>query len=258
MPLALLQTSLARASSTSWRVDMSGYGRPNPYPRRYGGGLRARTYATRAITQEFNRYRLNTAEGSVKAGEAYAYGNAVGAVWSVNKRLTGAEIPLRMMETLTVYEEILRLRPASDDSDTERRQAVAAKFRALSGQMTIGDIEDICRAVMGASFVQLTKAAPANYMTYMPGGGGAALAALPAATWGQFAPGLPGYEHSTNRCILAVVVQQGILDNGTYAKLKASLQRLLQSSLPAYMTFAIGEGTAGFICNLGICGVTFV
>jgi len=237
---------------------MAGYGRTNPYPRRYGGGLRARTYATRAITQEFNRYRLKTEEGSVKAAEAYAYGNAVGGIWSINKRLTGAEVPLRMMETLTLYEEILRLRPASDDSDTERRQAVAAKFRALSGQMSCGDIEDICRAVMGASFVQLTKADPADYMTYMPGGGGAALAALNPTEWGQFAPGPPGYEHATNRCELAVVVKQGILDNSTYAKLRASLQRLLQSALPAYITFRIGEGTAGFICNAGICGITLV
>jgi hypothetical protein len=163
-----------------------------------------------------------------------------------------------MMETLTIYETILRLRPAFDDSDTERRQAVAAKFRALSGQMTYGDIEDICRAVMGSSFIQLSKADPADYMTYLPGGGGAAMAALPAATWGQFAPGQPGYENSTNRCIIAIVVRQGLLDNSTYAKLKSSLQRLLQSSLPAYMTFAIGEGTAGFVCNVGICGVTFI
>lgn len=237
---------------------MSGYGRTNPYPRRYGGGKRAHTYATRAITQDFKRYRLDTSEGAVKAAEAYAYGNAIGGIWAVNKRLEGAEIPSRMMETLTLYETILRLRPASDDSDTERRQAVAAKFRALSGQMTFGDIEDICRAVMGASFVQLSKADPADYMTYMPGGGGAAMAALPAGTWGQYAPGQPGYEHSTNRCILAIVVEQGILDNETYEKLKSSLYRLLQSSLPAYMDFAIGEGTAGFICDSGIVDLTFI
>jgi len=234
------------------------FGRAGAFPFQFGGGDSDSSLVTRALEQEFNRYRLDTTDGSVKGAEAYAYGEAIANTWSVNRRLTGAEIPLRMMETLTVYEEILRLRPASDDSDNARRQAVAAKFRALSGQMTTGDIEDICRAAMGSSFVQLTKANPADYMTYMPGGGGPALAALNAAEWGHFAPGPPGFEHATNRCELAIVVKQGILDNGTYAKLKASLQRLMQSALPAYITFRIGEGTAGFICNAGICGITFV
>lgn len=234
------------------------FGRAGAFPFQFGGGDTDSSLVTRAIEQEFNRYRLDTSDGSVKGGEAYAYGEAIANTWSVNRRLTGAEIPLRMMETLTTYEEILRLRPASDDSDNARRQAVAAKFRALSGQMTFGDIEDICRAAMGASFVQLSKADPVDYMTYMPGGGGPALAALNAAEWGQFAPGAPGYEHATNRCQLAIVVQQGILDNATYEKLKTKLQRLMQSALPAYMTFAIGEGTAGFVCDTGVVDITFV
>jgi uncharacterized protein (DUF2267 family) len=163
-----------------------------------------------------------------------------------------------MMETLTQWEEALRLRPSADDSDSERRQAVAAKFRALSGQMALGDIEDICRAVMGPSFVQLTKATPSDYMTYMPAGGGAAMAALDPTVWGQYAPGQPGFEHSTNRCIVAIVVDQGILDNVTFAKLQAALFRILQNSMPAYITFRIGQGTAGFICDVGICDVTFI
>lgn len=234
------------------------YGSGGPYPRRYGGGKRARTHAKNAITQEFNRYRFDTSEGTVKAAEAYAYGNAVGGIWSINKRLTGAEVPLRMMETLTTWEEILRLRPVVSDSDNARRRAVAAKFRALSGQMTFGDIEDICRAAMGASFIQASKADPVDYMTYMPGGGGPAMAALSATDWGQFAPGTPGFENSTNRCLIAIVVEQGILDDDTYDKLQAALQRLLHSALPTYMNFAIGEGTAGFVCDVGICNVTFI
>ncbi len=237
---------------------MVAYGRGAHYPRRYGGGKRESTVITAAITQEFSRYRLDTSDGSVKAAEAFAFGKAIDGVWAVNRRLAGAEIPSRMMETLTTWEEILRLRPVVSDSDTARRQAVAAKFRALTGHMTLGDIADICRAVMGASFVQVTKAAPSDYMTYMPGGGGAAMAALPAADWGQFAPGAPGFENSTNRCMLAIVVEQGILDNETYAKLRASLSRLLHSSLPAYITFEIGEGAAGFICDVGVCDITFV
>ncbi len=210
------------------------------------------------MEQEFNRYRLDTSEGSVKAAEAFAYGNAVGAIWSIDKRLAGAEIPARMMETLITWEEILRLRPVVSDSDNARRRAVAAKFRAISGQMTSGDIEDICRAVMGASFVQINKVAPADYMSYMPGGGGPAMAALNPADWGQFAPGLPGFEHATNRCLLAIVVQQGILDDETYAKLKAALYRLMNSSLPAYIGFVIGEGTDGFTVDLDIVDVDLI
>lgn len=233
------------------------YGSGGPYPRQYGGGKRARTYATQGIAQEFRRYKLDVSPGTVKGAEAYAYGNAIGGIWAINGRLANAEIPLRMMETLTTWEEILRLRPTVDESDNARRQAVAAKFRALSGQMTFGDIEDICRAVMGNSFVQLVKAERPDYMTYMPGGGGPALAALDPAEWGQFAPGLPGFENATNRCLLAIVVQQGILDDATYAKLKAALQRLMQTALPAYMGFAIGQGTAGFIVGIGVLGVDF-
>lgn len=84
------------------------------------------------------------------------------------------------------------------------------------------------------------------------------MALLNPVEWGEFAPGQPGFEHSTNRCLLVVVVEQGILDNSTYEKLKAALQRLLQSALPAYMGFAIGEGTVGFVCDQGIVDLTFI
>lgn len=237
---------------------MSGFGATNPWPRRFGGGKRARTIEGAAVRDQLAKYRFDTSAGTVVAGEAKAYGNAIGGIWAINERLANSEIPTRMLETLVVYEEACRLRPASDDTDVERRAAVAAKLRATAGQATFGDIEDVCRAVMGSNFVQVNRIDPSDSHTYMPGGGGAAMAALSSSAYGTYSPGPPGYEWATARASIGVVLQQGGLDNATYTRLRGKLVQILGTLIPSYMRFQVGEGTGGFVVGVGVVNLTLL
>lgn len=221
---------------------MAGFGSGNCFPRRFGGGTRPRTFETRALARTFERDGFDVSPGTTKAAEAYAFGNAVGSIWAVNERLAGAELPARLLETLPTFEEVLRTRPTAEDSDNARRNVVAAKLRGISGQATAQDIEDVCRALLGNSFEGTAKIDPANAFSYWPG----------------MNPGPPGFEWTSNRCLIGINVRQGVRGDAEWERLLQQLQDLLQTLLPAWLVFVVGVNDGGFVANVGTVGVTLI
>lgn len=216
------------------------WGSGNPWPRRFGGGKRARVVERLAFTQAFKDAGLNPEDPSVGA-RVYAYANAVGVVWAINGRLRGQEIPERMLETLTVYETILRLRPDKDDPDVIRRQAVAGKLRGLAGN-TFSDIESAVRNLLGPQFDGLVTVDPADEITYWPG----------------INPGPPGYEWFSNRMVMGVRIKREGIDPAGFTRLFGQCQLLLQDLLPAWETFAIGVGADGFTVDQDTVDIDFL
>lgn len=216
------------------------WGSGNPYPKRFGGGKRARTIERVAIAEQIAKYGLDPTDPSV-GGEVYALANAVGSVWAINTRLRGAEIPQRMLETLTTYEEILRLTPTAKDTDVARRQAVAAKLRGLAGA-SFSDIESACANLLGPQFDGLVTVAPADEITYWPG----------------INPGPPGYEWFSNRCVLGVRIKREGIDADGFERLFGQLRALLQDYLPAWEVFAIGVGADGFTVDVDTVDIDFL
>jgi hypothetical protein len=221
---------------------MAGFGSQNPFPRRFGGGLRPRTYEKRALARTFQRDGYDVSEGTARAAEAYAYSNAIGSIWAVNARLSHAEVPLKMIETLPTWEEILRTRPSADDSDNARRAAVAAKLRGISGQATFDDIEDVCRALLGTAFEGLAKVEPSDIVSFWPG----------------VNPGPPGFEWTSNRMALGIKVRQGSRARAEWDRLIQQLQDLLQTLLPSWEVFHVGTSDGGFFPGAGLPGVTLL
>ncbi len=221
---------------------MPGYGSTNPYPRRFGGGRRARTFERLALERSFQRDGFDVSAGTARAAEAYAYGNAIGVIWAVNERLAGAETPSRMLETLPTWEEILRTRPSGEDSDNARRDAVAAKLRGISGQATVEDIEDVCRTLLGTAFEGLKKVDPTEEYSFWPG----------------VNPGPPGFEWTSNRCCIAILVRQGARNQAVWDRLMQQLQDLLQTLLPSWEFFSIGTSDGGFFPDAGLPGITLL
>lgn len=219
---------------------MSGFGATNPFPRRFGGGTRARAVERLAFAEQFEKLGLNPEDPSVGA-TVYALANAVGVVWAVNTRLRGAEIPERMLETLTTYEEILRLTPDADDADVARRQAVAAKLRGLSGN-TFSDIESAVSALLGAQYDGLVTVAPADELTY----------------WSGINPGPPGYEWFSNRMVLGVKIKREGIDPAGFERLFGQCRAFLQDFLPAWEVFAIGVGADGFTVDVDTVDIDFL
>lgn len=225
---------------------MAGFGSENPFPRRFGGGIRPRTYERRALERAFKKDGFDVSEGSVKAAEAYAFSSAIACIWAVNERLRGNDIPERMLETLPTYEEILRTRPASEDTDNARRSAVAAKLRGISGQVTSEDIEGVCRALLDSAFEGLIKVDPSNEFSYWPG----------------MNPGPPGFEWTSNRCVIGIAVRQDARSDAAWARVMSQLRNILQTLLPGWEVFEIGTDDGGFTVgdgpDAGIVGVTFL
>lgn len=225
---------------------MPGFGKTSPFPRRFGGGIHPRTYERRALERAFAKDGFKVEEGSVRAAEAYAYSGAIACIWAVNTRLRGNDIPERMLETLPTYEEILRTRPSPEDTDNERRAAVAAKLRGISGQATREDIEEVCRTLLGDAFEGIRTVAEDQEFSYWPG----------------MNPGPPGFEWTSNRAVIGIAVRQDARTDGAWQRTMATLRDLLHTLLPAWEVFVVGQDDGGFVVGAepgcGIIGVTFL
>lgn len=225
---------------------MANFGK-NPFPRTFGGDVRPQEAERVALSRAYERYKFDTSEGSVAAAEAFAYGGAIGSIREYDERTFNNEIPARMTDMLARWEEVLRLRPGLDDLPVERRRIVEAKMRAIGRNCTRRDIEDVCVAVLGPAYVQINYVAPADVIAWMPGG--------PTPTT---APGPPGKEFASNRCTLAVVVDETRLGDLEFDRLTRTLIQILQALLPSWMTFRVGTGTSGFIVDVGLVDLTLI
>jgi hypothetical protein len=212
----------------------------NPFPRRFGGGVRPRQAERVALQEQAKANGFDVSADTVTAAECFAYGNAIGGIWELNERLRGAEIPARMLETLQTYETILRLRPRTSETDVARRQAVEASLRGLAGAAR-ADVEAAISRLLGPQYDGVVTVALADEVVYWPG----------------INPGPPGLEWSSNRCTLGVKVRRQGIGDADYERLIGRLRLLLQGYVPSWMTFTIGSG-GGFIVDVSIVDVDFV
>lgn len=221
---------------------MSGFGCFNCFPFTFGGSTTSVEHEYHALRESLapNRRGYNVDDDLIDV-EIYAQAAAVANIWAVNDRLANQAIPERMLEAVREWEEILRLRPSPEDYDQDRRAAIEAKLRGQAGNALV-DIEATARAVLGANFVEVHTVAEADEITYWPGQN----------------PGPPGYEWSSNRCTIGVeMTRVGLTDAEVDAKI-ARLHEKLDAMLPAWMTFQVGIGSDGFICDIGICDLTLL
>lgn len=218
---------------------MPAYGR-NPYPRRYGGGMRAYEQEHMALLDRLAPGWDVSVDTAIYA-ETLAQAIIVSTTWAANQRLRRVFIPAGMLRPVVeTWETAMRLRPGVADTLVSRRAAIAARLRGIAGN-TILDIEETARALLGPRFVELRTIAEPDTTTYWPG----------------INPGPPGWEWSSNRCHFAIVVSQA---GDTDTERAATLGRLfteLESVAPGWMTFAVGTGEP-FIAGLAITGLTFL
>lgn len=217
---------------------MLGLGKWNPFPLRFGGGQAKKQQAYLAILDALEPGF--SADDPANQGEAMAAAVAIAIAWAVNKRLTNQAIPTRMLENLTEWEQILKLRPTVEDTDQERRARVAAKVRGF-GNNAIADINDAVAKVLGANYEDTLFVDPSNEVTYWPG----------------VNPGPPGFEWASNRAKLSIKMNKNGLSNKQFIALRQSVADLLDALLPSWMTFSIGVGDA-FVFNQGLLGQTFI
>jgi hypothetical protein len=225
---------------------MVAFGRWGGFPRRFGGG---QSYAQQeytalrsALAPDGRGYDIDDPLLDVEIG---AHAIALGMIWAINARTKNQAIPARMLEEVTRWEEILKLRPDPADSDNERRAAIEAKLRGLTGN-TIVDVEATARSIFGPNFVSVYTVDPDDDVTYWPG----------------VNPGPPGFEWSTNRMTIGVAVSRVGLSDEQMDRKMPRLYEVLDLMLPVWMTFCVGTEDAdddgGFICDIGTCDLTLL
>lgn len=203
------------------------FGAYGPFPIRFGGGKRPIETEHEALLETYKSV-FDIERGGEDSGkglpwvEAYAEAAVLGIMWAGSQRGANQRTPLKLLEGLPVWEEACGLTPGVNDPLTERRAEVAAKFRSF-GNNAEPDIRDVCVAMMGSNFVELSWVSDADDVTYWPG----------------FNPGPPGLEWFSRRCIAFVEVTKTGLTQDAFDRKVGKLAQVLDSFLPAWMTFEI-------------------
>jgi hypothetical protein len=221
---------------------VASFGKYGPMPLRFGGGTRAIEAVHRAHQEALEPFLDVTDEDGIAYVETYADASVMAEAWKASQRLRNQLQPAKMLESLPVWEEATRLRVGLDDTEGERRSALAGKFRGLSGN-AIGDIRDACALLCGANFVALHTVAPADEIVFWPG----------------VNPGPPGLEWSSNRATVYVELTKAGLDQGSFDSLVSRLLSTLDDLCPSWLSFAwfttstVG-GTDGFFLDYSLLG----
>lgn len=198
-----------------------GFGAYSPFPVRFGGGKRPVETEHEALLETYKPV-FNVDQGELPWLEAMAEAAVAGMMWAGSLRLANQRTPTKMIDGLRIWEEACGLSPSASDPPVERRAEVAAKFRSY-GNNAEPDIRDVCAAMMGSNFVELSWVLTAEDVTYWPG----------------INPGPPGLEWFSRQCIAYIEVTKAGLDQASFDRKVGKLTQALDSFLPAWMTFEI-------------------
>jgi hypothetical protein len=203
-----------------------------------GGGPDDIQVAQNALLEALRPYLTPTDPAQIAQtnGEALA----IAITWAVNRRLSGQLDPNRMIETLPQWETACGLRPAPTDTDTDRRNALAAQFLGFVGN-TISDLYAICVAVAGPSFLGFYLPA-SSAPTYTPG----------------LLPGPPGWEQTSCRATIGVRLQPVGTADAAFLDTIRTLTRQLGLACPAWMTFCLGTDEGGAVVDVATCDLTLL
>jgi len=142
----------------------------NPAPFTFGASKHSVEETILAALNQGDGTGLTDEQASYNYAENFAIARAIADVWSTNKRLANQWDANRMTDFLGRWEAILDLHPATTDTPTARRAAVAAKL-ALAGQpATQQVIYDLAVRVLGSIFVQIANASSTTATASVPGG----------------------------------------------------------------------------------------
>ena len=172
--------------------------------------------------------------------ETYAHALALAMIWDANERLANQAIPEKMLDALTDWEQILKLKPTLDQSDQSRRAAVAAKLRGLINN-ALPDIEAASRKAAGGNFHSVVVVDPDDAISYWPGG----------------IPGPPSMEWSSTRALIGVRLTKTGLSDAQFNEVRSAVVNALDPMLPAWMTFSVGVGSS-FTCGQSIVGQDYL
>lgn len=200
------------------------------FPFRFGGGRPVKKVVRDAMLLSLSPepgLGMDISDPGLRA-EINAYAGVVSSIWRINGRVKGQSLPMQMLEALPDAELVYGCRPTPDQSDNERRAAVAGKMLALRGN-AMPDIEEAVRAIAGAQFVALETIPSEDGWHFWPGGD----------------PGPPGLEWASSNCYIRVqLTKSGLPNDAAYERLRAAVINQLHVQVPASHIFAVSTGSS--------------
>lgn len=176
--------------------------------------------------------------------EAWMEAVGVSLIWHANRRFGNGLIPTKMTDLLETYEQACNLRPRPTDSTKRRRGALAAKLRGIAGNL-YADLQAAALQAAGSAYVGTSVAAAADIYNYLPG----------------ISPGPPGQEFSSNRCLVAVLLQTGGRTQASFLALQRDVIEAIEAIKPAWLRVIVGVGTSSggeFVAGVGVAGLTVI
>lgn len=215
---------------------MAGFGCFNPWPLEFGGGKRDVEIVHESLVDAYSPV-LDMTSDTFAEIEAFAESCVLSGAWIAGKRLENQSVPSTMVEALPDWETIAGLRPASSDSDDDRRSELAGKFRGLFNNSE-ADISEACSEAMGPHFVNVHYVSESSAMTY----------------WPVMSPGPSTQPWSSARQIVLVEVRKLALTNEAYTRKVGRLERMLDAMLPCWSALGVFRqdtlsGVAGFFLD---------
>jgi hypothetical protein len=203
-----------------------------------GGGPDDLDVAQAALLEAMRDYLVpnDAAQLALTNGEALA----IAMTWAINRRRKGQLNPNAMIETLPAWEEACGLRPGPNDTDYDRRKALAAQFLGYIGN-ALTQLYALCQSIAGASFLGFylpTSSAP----TYTPG----------------LMPGPPGWESMSCRAMVAVRLAPVGATGASFLAMVQKLNRALGLACPAWMGWVVGIDQGHTICDVAIADAVLV
>jgi hypothetical protein len=226
------------------------YGRGNPYPFEYGGGLSETEQTYQALRSAMGKGRgVPPPEGGILDDWLWSKAEAIGPIDGLAESAIAQYFPHAASVTLPVWERLLGL-DQGEDEQTRRDNATSEYTRKLAADWPtlLEELEAIDPA-FSLETVDNQKSIDSYFgKTLAPRGGVPSYGLQPGSQW-------PGY---SDHFVLHVLYTLGGGQSVIPPLEQARAERLLNEVLPAWGDFAIYTGGAVFEMDGGLDGTSLM
>lgn len=221
-----------------------GFGAYHPYPRRFGGG-RPRL---RIIHDALNASRGSAIDAQSSTTVAWVENMSHARAlcfdgYGTNDRLALQWDPDRMTDMLPRWETIMKIRPAPNATEYDRRRMVRAKFRRfINASAFHSRVHAVLTTEIGEYFGAIEYIDIADAVIHVPD---------TSYPWGTMASGAPWSSNVAKVLVLLIKPEGG--SEADFYSVAAKVNTVLDGVLPAWMTFdwyrAPASGAAVSVAN---------
>lgn len=198
---------------------------------------------------------FDTSPTTVVGQKVHASARCLASAWEQNRKLANQADPLRVTDFLSRWEAIFGIRPPYGATDSQRRNALAARWGMIGKRCDVTSVHDLLHTMLPNTFVGVVHtaspyAAAVVPVTVIGGTGGAPPGTNTIAGADPSAISEPGYwSGSCHHLAIQVAQPAWMSDADFYTEVGAVYNGTLRRFLPAWVTFSWfrdGHAVPGF------------